>query len=107
MDEIEALGVKVVAISYDSPEANNGFSMDEGLSFPLLSDQNAQTVNGFGIRNNDYGEGHFAYGIPHPGIVLIDPKGKVAMKMAEADYRKRPSIDLLIDNLKEALSKSL
>lgn len=97
----------MAAISYDPPETNSGFAMDEDLSFPLLSDQNAQTVNGFGIRNNDYDEGHFAYGIPHPGIVLIDPKGKIAMKMAEADYRKRPSIDLLIENLKEALKKTL
>ena len=104
---IEALGVKVAAVSYDSPETNSDFATDNGLTFPVLSDQDAQTVNDFEIRNTDYDEGHFAYGIPHPGIVLIDQNGKIAMKMAESNYRQRPSLDLLIENLKEALSKTL
>ena len=95
----------MAAISYDSPETNLAFASDEELPFPLLSDQGAQTVEAFGIRNTDYEEGHFAFGIPHPGIMLIDPDGKIALKMAESDYRRRPSLDLLIEQLEETLSQ--
>ena len=94
----------MVAISYDPPETNSNFTAEEGLPFLLLSDQGAQTVIGFDIRNKEYDAGHFAYGIPYPGIVLVNRDGKIVLKMALPDYRERPSLDDLIAKLNDAIS---
>ena len=92
-----------MAISYDPPATNKEFVEDEALPYLLLSDQNAETVRRFDIRNEEYEEGHFAYGVPFPGIMLIDPDGKIALKLAFPGYKERPSIDKLIEELKRTI----
>ena len=46
-------------------------------------------VDAWGIRNEQYGPGTFAYNIPHPGVVLLSPEGEILAKWAEAGYRSR------------------
>ena len=38
----------------------------------------------------DYEPGHRVYGIPYPGIFLVDPNGVIQAKFAEESYRDRP-----------------
>lgn len=89
----ETLGVTVAGMTYDSQEILASFHDKEALGYPLLRDVDQAHVNAFGVRNEDYGPGHSAYGVPHPGIVYIDAKGIVRAKFAAQGYRSRPSFE--------------
>lgn len=89
-DQFEALGLGVAGMTYDQPETLQQFHQEWTLAFPLLRDVDRQHVEAWGIRNEEYGEGTFAYGVPHPGVVLLSPEGKILAKFAEPGYRSRP-----------------
>ncbi len=84
------MGVNVAAITYDSVEMLKTVQEDQGIGFTLLHDEEVTHVNAFGIRNLDYEPGQRAYGIPYPGIFLVDPDGVIKYKFAEESYRIRP-----------------
>lgn len=86
---LEALGVQVVGISYDSVEILHNFSDSSGITFPLLSDVDSQTIREYGI--------HFQKGLPHPGTYLVDSAGKVRAALFLEGYRARHSVADLID----------
>ncbi|WP_259366845.1 peroxiredoxin family protein [Colwellia sp. BRX8-7] len=88
-DKFKALGYGVAAISYDSTDILNGFSKAHQLTYPLLSDQAAATVKAYGILNKDYQMGDNNYGIPYPGVVIINPAGTIFHKYFFEGYRKR------------------
>lgn len=94
-------GVAVAASTYDKVEQNAEFKSSEELTYPLLSDQDAQTVKALGILNEQYEEGSGAYGVPHPGVILVDTDGKVVLKRAEEKYSDRPSMDDLLEDVKK------
>lgn len=89
-DQFEAMGINVAAITYDSVELLKTVQEDQGIEFSLLHDEDVTHVNAFGIRNLDYEPGHRVYGIPYPGIFLIDPDGVIKYKFAEESYQIRP-----------------
>lgn len=88
-DKFKALGYGVAAISYDNTEILQDFSQKHALTYPLLSDQSAATVIAYDILNKDYQMGDENYGIPYPGVVIIEPSGKVVHKYFFQGYRKR------------------
>jgi peroxiredoxin len=88
-DKFKALGYGVAAISYDNTDILKAFSLEQSLTYPLLSDQVATTVKAYGILNKDYKVGDEDYGIPYPGVVIIDPNGSIAHKYFFKGYRKR------------------
>ncbi len=47
-------------------------------------------MNAYNILNTDYEPGHFAYGVPQPGIMFVNPDGKILAKFAEENFRQRP-----------------
>lgn len=89
-DQFEAMGINVAAITYDSVELLKTVQEDQGIEFSLLHDEDVTHVNAFGIRNLDYEPGHRVYGIPYPGIFLIDPDGVIKYKFSEESYQIRP-----------------
>lgn len=99
-DQFEALGVSVATMTYD-PIATLAQAADEHeVTFPLLFDENVTHVNAMGILNTQYEPGHRAYGIPYPGIFLLDADGVVRFKFAEEDYRVRPDFSLVLEAAK-------
>ncbi len=94
-DKFAALGVNVAGMTYDSVEMLSAFHGDQALGYPLLKDEDARHVNALGVRNEDYAEGHRAYGIPHPGILFISADGTIKAKYAVPGYRQRPPFDAL------------
>lgn len=94
----DALGVKVAAMSYDTNATNSKLSDRYSITFPLLADKNTVHIKAFGIRNDSYAEGHRAYGVPLPGVFLVDSDGNIYSKFAEQDYRERPAMELLIES---------
>ena len=85
------MGINVVAITYDPFPLLKEVELDEGIEFTLLQDIDRKHVEAFGILNtSDYQPGDRAWGVPYPGIFLIDPDGLVRYKFAEESYRVRP-----------------
>jgi peroxiredoxin len=48
---LERNGVRIAAVSYDSPEILQGFAEKHGIGYPLLSDQDSAVIRRFGIFN--------------------------------------------------------
>lgn len=97
--EIEKRGYKIAGISYDKADVLKRFHDRRKLSFPLLSDPGSKTISAYGLRDAQYGQGHFAHGVPHPVLLILDAKGIVKAKLFEEDYKKRPPIPLLVQTL--------
>ena len=86
----------MAAMTYDAVDKLAAFAEKHGVAYPVLSDEGAAHVNALGIRNEEYGEGHGAYGVAHPGIFLIDAEGTILLKRALPGYRDRPPFDELL-----------
>lgn len=88
--EFEAMGFNVATMTYDSLETLNNAAIDYDTDFPLLRDEDTRHFSAIGIVNDQYEPGERAYGIPYPGIFLLNADGTVEAKFAEVDYRIRP-----------------
>ena len=89
-EQFRSLGIEIATVTYDSEEVLQLAAEDFGVNFALLRDIDRKLVDAFGILNTDYSPGDFAYGIPRPGIMLIDPQGLIQVKFAEENHRIRP-----------------
>lgn len=101
--KLNELGFGVAAISYDDTMILKNFSNEQHLPFTLLSDQNITTINAYKIRNKQYQKGEGNYGIPYPGIVIIDNQGKVLDKYFYQGYKQRVNFEALATKLAQHL----
>lgn len=99
-EQFKKLGYGLAAISYDNTDILKTFAKQKNISYPLLSDQKVQTMLAYGIVNSEYAEGSDHYGIPYPGVVVIDNKGKVMHKHFFKGYKKRVKFTDLYEQLK-------
>jgi peroxiredoxin len=88
-EQFTELGYGLAAISYDNTAILTAFAEQQMISYPLLSDQNAQTMLAYNILNKTYVLGDANYGIPYPGVVVIDNHGNVLHKHFFKGYKKR------------------
>ncbi|MEH6570790.1 MAG: redoxin domain-containing protein [Halioglobus sp.] len=79
--DYDAAGIGLVGITYDSPEKQQAFIDRFDISIPLISDIDVMSFKTLGIVNDDYQPGEEAYGIPFPGMIVIDPAGLVVGKL--------------------------
>lgn len=105
--KFEALGVAVAAMTYDDVPVLKDFAAERNIGFPLLSDKGAKNVMALGILNEQYEAGHFAHGVPHPGIFFVDTQGVVRLKRAVPGYRERPSLEELYAALAALLDEAV
>lgn len=91
---IQATGIQLIAISYDSPATNAIAAAKLGLTFPLLSDHGSKVIDAYGIRNHE-ATGR-ADGIPHPVLFLLDQKGVIRVKLMRDGFRERPESSEII-----------
>lgn len=101
--DFEALGVHVAALSYDGVDTLSAFAEAEGIGYVLLSDEGGKHIDALGIRNENYEEGHFAHGVPHPGVLFVDAAGMIRLKRAVPGYRERPLLDELLAAVRAAI----
>jgi len=95
--QFEALGFGIAALSYDSVEMLKEVQEDQKIGFPLLHDENVKHVNALGIRNLDYEPDHRFYGIPYPGLFLVDSNGVIKHRFAEERYQDRPDFSGILE----------
>jgi len=96
-DQFEAMGISLVAMTYDSVEMLKSVEEDMDVQFTMLRDEDIKHVNALGILNTDYEPDSRAYGVPHPGIFLIGPDGVIRAKFAEEGYRTRPDFNYVLE----------
>ncbi len=99
-EQFTKLGYGLAAISYDNTDILTTFTEQNNISYPLLSDQKVQTMQAYGIVNSEYVPGSDHYGIPYPGVVVIDNKGDVMHKHFFKGYKKRVKFSDLYQQLK-------
>ncbi|PHR57620.1 MAG: hypothetical protein COA47_11620 [Robiginitomaculum sp.] len=99
VDEIEARGYSLIVLSYDSVKDNTRYVEEYKPGFTILSDRKSEVIDAFGIRNHKYGKMHFAHGVPHPMIFVIDADKTIQAKLAESGYKDRPAIAVVIETL--------
>ncbi len=85
----ERRGLKVAALSYDSPALLADFARRQSIRYPLLSDPDSAVIRAFGILNENFPKDHAWFGVPFPGTFIIDANGVVTAKYFEVDHRDR------------------
>lgn len=87
--EFRKLGLGVAAVSYDSVAILHNFAQRKEIQFPLLSDPDSKVIRQLGLLNETVGRDTPFYGIPHPGVFVLDAKGVIRAKYFEDDFRER------------------
>jgi peroxiredoxin len=99
-----AAGIGLVGITYDSPELQQAFIQQHGITIPILSDLNAMSFKTLGILNEQYQPGDMQYGIPHPGMIVVAPDGTVVGKLFIEAYSSRVDARAALQFASEALA---
>ena len=97
VDEFEAAGLTVAAISYDTPEILTHF--DErmgGFHYPLLADPDSTIIRAFGILNRNVPEDDAWHGMARPGTFVVDAHGIVTSKYFEPGHRQRVTAESVL-----------
>jgi peroxiredoxin len=98
--KIEAAGVKVVGVSYDSVEVLKAFADKQKVTFPLLSDPDSRTIAAYALKNKETAGKKFGKveldGVPYPGTILVGTDGVVRAKLFVDGYRERHSVEELV-----------
>ncbi|MCH8015106.1 MAG: redoxin domain-containing protein [Acidobacteria bacterium] len=89
LEQFREQGLEITGISYDSVAIVRHFSERAGIQFPLLADPDASNILAFGVVNTTVSPERRNYGIPFPGIYIIDENGILREKYFERNYRER------------------
>lgn len=97
LGEFKKQGLGVAAISYDSVPILHSFSERKNIHFPLLSDSQSKLIEETGLLNETVDKKTMFFGIPYPGVFVLDAKGAITGKYFEDDYKQRyTSADILV-----------
>jgi peroxiredoxin Q/BCP len=99
LNSLKSAGYQVIGISKDAPAKNKQFQEQEGLNFPLLSDEDLAVHQAYGA----YGEKKL-YGKTVEGVIrstfVIDPDGSIRLPLYNvkatghvASLRKKLGLD--------------
>ena len=102
-----AAGIGLVAMTYDAPALQQAFAQKHGIVIPMLSDIDALSFKTLGILNEQYQPGDHHYGIPHPGMIIVDRDGFVVGKLFLEAYSSRVSAEAALTFAKKALAGDL
>jgi peroxiredoxin Q/BCP len=75
MAEFESRGIRVVALSVDTPEINRKRRQKLGFTFPFLSDPNAEVIRRYDLLHAKAGPN--GADIARPAEFLIDSSGTI------------------------------
>jgi hypothetical protein len=93
----EAQGLKLAAISYDSPAILKDFAERHNIDFPLLADPRSEIIGAFKVLNTE-AKG-MTKGMAYPGFFYIDQNGVIREKYFEAKYANRFTANNVIGKL--------
>jgi peroxiredoxin len=121
--ELQAQGIGLATISYDSREVIAAFSKQHGITYPMLSDQGSATIKRYGILNTVVAEAFGPnkddpavkadvakyisivnpspnmQGIAFPGTFMLDRRGRVTSRFFEDFYIERNTVSSVMKRL--------
>ena len=101
----EKQGIKLAAISYDSPAILQDFSERHKIDFPLLADPDSKIIGSFNVLNAAAtGKNK---GMARPGFFYIDSGGIIREKYFEAKYADRFTPNNVIGKLFPELTEEV
>lgn len=92
----EGVGYPIVTVSVDTVETVRKFTQAANITYTMLADPTGSVTQAIGIRDPQYPVGSFAYGVPQPGIFVLDKGGRVLAKFFVKGYRERPDPDAVL-----------
>jgi peroxiredoxin len=101
------------AISYDAVDVLAAFAVKQHITYTLLSDEGSTVIRALGLLNEHVFEHHAAYGVPkrdqhwgvpYPGVFLLDEQGYVRQKRFQQSYRERETGVALLEQGFDLLS---
>lgn len=104
--EIEKRGYRIAALSYDSPEILQAFTVKRRIAYTFLSDPKSEVIDLYKLRDPQYPPGSRAYGVPRPIIFIHDRSGVIRSKLYEESYKVRPPVTAIISKLDELAGRS-
>ena len=87
--DIQAQGLGLAAIIYESVETLRTFSEARGIEFPILSDEGSAVIQEYDLLNREQRPRSRAYGIPYPGTFILDTGGRVTARFFEQACQER------------------
>jgi peroxiredoxin len=103
LSQFEAAQIGVVVLTYDAPALQRKFIDKFAITYPLLSDIDATSIKNLGILDAEYQPGDSAYGIPHPGVFVLNPEEKIVGKIFVEGYSTRVDADGVLAYAQEIL----
>jgi hypothetical protein len=101
----EKQGIRVAAISYDSPTILKDFADRHKIEFPLLADPDSRIIRGFNVLNEE--ASGMNKGMAYPGFFYIDAAGVIREKYFEAKYTNRFTPNNVIGKLFPELTEEV
>src|SRR5574341_1953489 len=98
LEKFHEAGIRLVAISVDTPEQSRQLAQQTGYTFTLLSDQKRETITRYDLVHK--GGGEHGEDISRPAEFLLDPSGTVRWRMLTANYWKRATPDQVLEAAK-------
>jgi peroxiredoxin len=115
---IKEKGARLIAVTPEKPEFISKTIEKTKASYPLLYDKEMKIMKAYAVafevddrtvsryRNADIdlaaanGQKDKVY-LPIPAVYIISKEGSVIYRYFDSDYKKRPTVQEIIDNLKE------
>jgi peroxiredoxin len=95
INEFKAKGLSVIGISFDPVDVVKSFSHENNITFPLLSDARSKVIRKYGIVLQGIPLDNRWYGVPHPGIYIIDKN----LVVLEKHFEKSPDERATVENV--------
>ncbi len=94
LKELEAAGVRPVAISVDAPQVSKDLYQRGGYAFTFLSDSKTEVIRRYDLLHT--GGGPDGHDISRPAEFLVDSTGTVRWVNFTEDFRVRARADELL-----------
>ena len=107
-DEVEQLGVQIAAISNEEVRQGEKVLKKVGPPYPLLLDGKSEVIEAVGlevVRRDPLGFVLRKEGYAHPGMILVGEGGEVLWSYRGKNYRDRPSMETVLEALRESAGK--
>ena len=95
IEQLNAQGIRPVAISVDTPEASRNLAQQQGYTFPILSDPNVEAIRRYDLVHA--GAGEDGHDIARPAEFLIDTTGTVRWVHLTENYWVRARPEQVLD----------
>ena len=95
LEQLNAEGIRPVAISVDPPDASRNLVQQQGYTFPFLSDPNVEAIRRYDLVHAGAGEG--GHDIARPAEFLLDSTGTVRWVHLTENYWVRARPEQVLD----------